>query len=131
MKLGPRPTGRPWTPAEDEQLLALLAWAGSLIANATQNPVRTADGQGCGRSSADRTNAAEKVISDSGNGRRRERAPSVDCHPDDARHDSEKPAGASLLGSVPNGSQRYRNANQTRHGYGPPAGIDQYSIVRS
>ena len=24
MKLGPRPTGRPWTPAEDEQLLALL-----------------------------------------------------------------------------------------------------------
>jgi hypothetical protein len=25
MKLGPRPTGRPWTPAEDEQLLALLA----------------------------------------------------------------------------------------------------------
>ena len=25
MKLGPRPTGPPWTPAEDEQLLALLA----------------------------------------------------------------------------------------------------------
>ena len=25
MKLGPRATGRPWTPAEDEQLLALLA----------------------------------------------------------------------------------------------------------
>ena len=25
MKLDPRPTGRPWTPAEDEQLLALLA----------------------------------------------------------------------------------------------------------
>jgi len=24
MKLGPRPTGRPWTPAEDEQFLALL-----------------------------------------------------------------------------------------------------------
>ena len=24
MKLGPRPTGRPWTPAEDEQLLPLL-----------------------------------------------------------------------------------------------------------
>jgi hypothetical protein len=24
MKLGPRPTGPPWTPAEDEQLLALL-----------------------------------------------------------------------------------------------------------
>jgi hypothetical protein len=24
MKLGPRPTGRPWTPAEDEQLLALF-----------------------------------------------------------------------------------------------------------
>src|SRR6267142_5192697 len=24
MKLGPRPTGRPWMPAEDEQLLALL-----------------------------------------------------------------------------------------------------------
>jgi hypothetical protein len=34
MKLGPRPTGRPWTPAEDEQLLALLARAGSLVANA-------------------------------------------------------------------------------------------------
>ena len=25
MKLGPRPTGRPWTPADDAQLLALLA----------------------------------------------------------------------------------------------------------
>jgi hypothetical protein len=24
MKLGPRPAGRPWTPAEDAQLLALL-----------------------------------------------------------------------------------------------------------
>jgi hypothetical protein len=24
MKLGPRPKGRPWTPAEDAQLLALL-----------------------------------------------------------------------------------------------------------
>jgi hypothetical protein len=24
MKLGPRPNGRPWTPQEDEQLLALL-----------------------------------------------------------------------------------------------------------
>jgi hypothetical protein len=24
MKLGPRPTGRPWTPADDAQLLALL-----------------------------------------------------------------------------------------------------------
>ena len=24
MKLGPRPNGRPWTPAEDAQLLALL-----------------------------------------------------------------------------------------------------------
>jgi hypothetical protein len=24
MKRGPRPTGRPWTPAEDEQLLALF-----------------------------------------------------------------------------------------------------------
>ena len=24
MTLGPRPTGRPWTPAEDEQLLALF-----------------------------------------------------------------------------------------------------------
>jgi hypothetical protein len=24
MKLGPRPTGPPWTPAEDEQLLTLL-----------------------------------------------------------------------------------------------------------
>jgi hypothetical protein len=25
MKLGPRPASRPWTPAEDAQLLALLA----------------------------------------------------------------------------------------------------------
>jgi hypothetical protein len=25
MKRGPRPTGRPWTPADDAQLLALLA----------------------------------------------------------------------------------------------------------
>src|SRR6266566_1946100 len=25
MKLGPRPAGRPWTPAEDAQLLALFA----------------------------------------------------------------------------------------------------------
>jgi hypothetical protein len=25
MKLGPHPKGRPWTPAEDAQLLALLA----------------------------------------------------------------------------------------------------------
>jgi hypothetical protein len=25
MKLGPRPLGRPWTPADDEQLLALIA----------------------------------------------------------------------------------------------------------
>ncbi len=25
MKLGPRPTGRPWTPADDAQLLTLLA----------------------------------------------------------------------------------------------------------
>ena len=25
MKLGPRPAGQPWTPAEDAQLLALLA----------------------------------------------------------------------------------------------------------
>ncbi len=24
MKLGPRPTGRPWTPADDAQLLGLL-----------------------------------------------------------------------------------------------------------
>jgi len=34
MKLGPRPNGRPWTCADDAQLLALLRWGQATLVTA-------------------------------------------------------------------------------------------------